>query len=93
MSSDIKIDYYTEEFNKFKADVLAENMNGAVVLKLTPFGPPIATDFNHRNVMEKDFHKMDMLITVTQVNCPAVIVGNTDEGKMFIRLRKYSIMK
>lgn len=93
MSADLKIDYYTPEFEVFKKDVLTENMNGVVVSRLMPFAPPVAIDFRHRNVTEMDIKKMDIIITVTQANCPAHIEGNTDAGKRFIKLRKYAIMK
>jgi len=93
MSADLKIDYYTPEFEIFKKDVLAEGMNGAVVMRLTQFAPPVATDFRHKFVAEGNFPKMDILITVTQVNCPAMIIGNTDAGKRFIKMRKYAVMK
>lgn len=94
MAAELQIDYFTPEFEQFKQDVLNEKLTGVVVTKLAfGFGMTMAEDFRHNNVPEGKINDADIVITIVQQNCPAMVVARTQAGKMFIKTRKYSIMR
>lgn len=93
MAAEMQIDYFTPEFEQFRKDVLSDNLKGVVVTKLDQWSPPMAEDFNHNGANQSKIDSADIVITITQPNVPAMIVGKSDQGKRFLKMRKYAILK
>lgn len=93
MSSEMKIEYYSPDFLKFKQDVLNENLKGVMVSKLMPFAPAVVVDFKQITLTDAAIDKADIVINIDKNNEPATIYGRSDAGKRFIKTRKYSILK
>lgn len=93
MSAEMKIEYFTPEFDKFRQDVLNAGLKGIIVSKLMPFAPAITSDFRKLSCPESDLERADIVINITSNVGPATIYGRSFEGTKFIKTMKYAILK